>query len=63
MTKPRVQFCWHCGRKMRTKRGGGFSFIEKEIDGHVRVMHIECAERPEIVNPDFEILGTKGDGR
>jgi len=37
--KPRVKFCWYCGRKLYGK-----TFIEKEMDGHMRILHKTCAE-------------------
>jgi len=36
--KPRVRFCWYCGRKLY-----GNSFVEKEIDRHVRILHKGCS--------------------
>jgi hypothetical protein len=37
--KPRVRFCWECGKKLR-----GNHFIEVEIDGHKRILHKACIE-------------------
>ena len=39
MTKPRVRFCWDCGRQLR-----GNHHIEKEVDGHLRILHKACYE-------------------
>jgi hypothetical protein len=36
--KPRVRFCWECGNKLR-----GNHFIEKEVEGHMRILHKSCA--------------------
>jgi hypothetical protein len=37
--KPRVRFCFECGRKLR-----GNHFIEAEVDGHKRIFHKSCIE-------------------
>jgi len=37
--KPRVRFCWECGRKLY-----GNHFIEKEYEGHKRIFHKQCYE-------------------
>lgn len=37
MTKPRVRFCWDCGRQLR-----GNHHIEVEVDGHLRILHKDC---------------------
>jgi len=50
-TKPRVRICWHCGRKLR-----GNYFTEVVRDGHLRILHKECAEHPELVITDAELL-------
>lgn len=44
-SEPRLHWCWNCGRKLRSKPGGGFSFVEIEIDEHKRILHLECAKR------------------
>jgi len=36
--KPRVRFCWECGRKLR-----GNHFVEREVGGHIRILHKECS--------------------
>lgn len=36
-------FCWDCGRKLRTKRGGGFSFAIVVEDGKEHRVHHTCA--------------------
>ena len=35
--KPRVKFCWECGRKLR-----GNHFAELEAYGQLRILHKEC---------------------
>lgn len=37
--------CWYCGRKLRTQRGGGYTFalIKDPIDNQLRV-HKDCAK-------------------
>lgn len=37
MKKPRVRFCWHCGKKL-----WGNHHVEKTIDGHRRILHKQC---------------------
>jgi hypothetical protein len=37
--KPRVRFCWECGRKLR-----GNHHVEVEIDGAKRILHKKCIE-------------------
>lgn len=37
--KPRVRFCWECGRKLM-----GNHHTEIEIDGHIRTLHKQCAK-------------------
>lgn len=37
--KPRVKFCWHCGRKL-----WGRHHVELFIDGHDRTLHESCRE-------------------
>lgn len=37
MKKPRVRFCWECGRKLR-----GNHFAEQMVDGHLRILHKDC---------------------
>jgi hypothetical protein len=55
--KPRVKFCWNCGRKLY-----GNKFATRVIEGFERVLHKECAERPELVARDDEVLaGTRGE--
>lgn len=39
MKKPRVRFCWECGRKLR-----GNHHKELFIDGHWRTLHKQCAK-------------------
>jgi len=38
MVTPRVRFCWLCGKKLR-----GNSFAERDVDGHVRILHLTCS--------------------
>jgi hypothetical protein len=47
--KPRVRFCWHCGRKL-----WGNHYVEMVIDGHSRVLHKFCAKYPERVETDTD---------
>lgn len=35
--KPRVRFCWECGRKL-----WGNHFVEAEHHGHKRIFHKQC---------------------
>jgi hypothetical protein len=37
--KPRVKFCWWCGRRL-----WGRTFVEHEIQGYPRTLHRACAE-------------------
>lgn len=37
--KPRVRFCWECGRKLR---GSSFRYLDPG-DGIERVVHVQCA--------------------
>jgi transcriptional regulator with AAA-type ATPase domain len=37
--KPRVRFCWECGRKLQ-----GNSFKELKVEGHDRILHKVCAQ-------------------
>jgi hypothetical protein len=36
--KPRVNFCWECGRKLR-----GNYHVELVVDGHKRIVHKQCS--------------------
>lgn len=49
-TKPRVRFCWWCGRKLR-----GSTFVEKTIEGYARTLHKACAEMPDVITRDDEM--------
>lgn len=40
--KPRVNFCWGCGNKLRGKY-----YAEKVIMGQTKIMHKSCAEKIE----------------
>lgn len=40
--RPRVNFCWLCGRKL-----WGNKHIETFVDGHIRILHKACHERIE----------------
>ncbi len=42
--KPRVRFCWHCSRRLRLP-----SYVEKRIDGHLRILHKQCARNPGLI--------------
>ena len=55
--KPRVRFCWSCGRKLR-----GNHFVEKEIDGHKRILHKTCAETFDKPLPHDWCLTAEDDG-
>ena len=37
--KPRVKFCWECGKKL-----WGNHFVEENIDGYSRILHKRCKE-------------------
>lgn len=37
--KPRVRWCWSCGRKL-----WGNHHVEKMIDGHPRILHETCGK-------------------
>ena len=37
--KPRVSFCWECGRKLWTHR-----YALMQVEGHERILHIQCAK-------------------
>jgi len=37
--KPRIRFCWECGRKL-----WGNHYVEMEIDGHKRILHKTCGK-------------------
>ena len=39
--EPRAKFCWLCGNKL-----WGTKHVEQTIDGHPRIMHVECAKDP-----------------
>jgi hypothetical protein len=39
MKKPRVNFCWECGKKLR-----GNSYAELWIDGYTRTLHKSCTK-------------------
>ena len=40
MKKPRVRFCWACGRRL-----WGRHHVERIIDGHSRILHKSCSKR------------------
>jgi hypothetical protein len=35
--KPKIRFCWECGRKLQ-----GNHFAEEKIEGHIRILHKKC---------------------
>ncbi len=37
--KPRVKFCWWCGRRL-----WGRTFTVRNIEGYPRTLHKQCAE-------------------
>jgi hypothetical protein len=39
MDKPRVRFCWNCGKKLY-----GNHFKEVEVDGYKKIVHKTCAD-------------------
>ena len=52
-TKPRVKFCWYCGRQL-----WGNHHVEAEIDGHMRIAHQQCHK----VGYDYyRLIGVKDD--
>ena len=40
--KPRVRFCWLCGRKL-----WGNKHVETFVDGHIRILHKACHQKIE----------------
>lgn len=53
--KPRVRFCWECGRKLC-----GNHFAEAKIEGHFRILHKQCLKdrsREENINRDWPVHG------
>lgn len=38
--KPRIRFCWECGRKL-----WGNHFVEIGVDGFLRIMHKSCGRK------------------
>jgi hypothetical protein len=51
MEKPRVRFCWECGRKL-----WGNHFVEAKVEGHMRILHKKCfkeRQRSENINRDW----------
>ena len=38
--KPRIRFCWECGRKL-----WGNHFEEREYHGNTVILHKECAKK------------------
>lgn len=38
--KPRLNFCWHCGRKLRASFYREYS----SDDGHTYIVHAECLD-------------------
>lgn len=52
--KPRVRFCWDCGKKLY-----GNHFAEKLIDGHIRILHKGCAKAFDDPR-DHRLTGIKG---
>jgi len=52
--RPRVKFCWHCGRKLW---GDKFTLVYIYEDQHPRVCHIECGEGLAKGDPIIEALG------
>lgn len=47
-TKPRVSFCWECGRKLSE-----YGFVERKVDGHLRLFHITCSNRLILQLPSY----------
>ena len=41
--KPRVRFCWYCGKKLRANY-----FSEKVVDRHKRIFHKSCLKTAEL---------------
>jgi hypothetical protein len=35
--KPRVRFCWHCGKRL-----WGNHYEERKIEGHKKILHKKC---------------------
>jgi len=52
--KPRVRFCWDCGRKLQ-----GWHHTVKMIQGECRTLHESCAEKyvgDDILEEPWEIF-------
>lgn len=41
---PRVKFCWWCGNKLRSKKGGGYHYVEIIYRERARILHRQCEE-------------------
>ncbi len=41
---PRCITCWVCSKKLRAKKGGGYSYAEVELEGFNRIIHISCED-------------------
>jgi hypothetical protein len=42
--KPRVKFCWYCGNRLRSRKGGGFYYVEIVYQNNPRILHKQCKE-------------------
>lgn len=56
--KPRVRFCWDCGKKLF---GNSHKILVFEADGHERILHKFCADTYRDF-PGVKIIG-EGDHR
>lgn len=43
-TKPRSTVCWYCGKKLAAKKGGGYHYLEVELEGNFRILHKSCLD-------------------
>lgn len=40
------RFCWECGKKLMTKRGGGYTYkLVQDPLGNPHRVHLNCPER------------------
>lgn len=46
--KSKTKYCWWCGRKLRPKKGGGYSYSAVFSQGYSRIVHKQCVQEIEI---------------
>lgn len=39
-TKPRVRFCWECGKQLYQRK----VHVTRKVEGHERILHKRCAD-------------------